>query len=340
MSLPALATFCRRLGTGLRAGADLVPLLHNESKYGPGRQRDAMQTLAEGARAGEQLSAIMESRRNFFPPLLIAMTRVGEATGRLERALLNLADHYDQRIKLRRAFVTSIAWPSIQLIIGLGVVSLLIWLMGILTPAGGGEMVDLLGFGLRGGEGVLIFWAYVACLFAIVAALAWGFANNIGGSQNLVPLFYLIPKLGPAIQTITLSRFSWTLALALDAGLDPIRSITLALDSTGSEYYRAGAKDAETAIRNGATLAGAMEATSVFPAEFIANVETAEISGTDAESIERLARDYDERASLATKTISGLATGIVWLSVAGFLIFMIFRILSVISGFYSDALSM
>ncbi len=40
------------------------------------------------------------------------------------------------------------------------------------------------------------------------------------------------------------------------------------------------------------------------------------------------------------KTISGLATGIVWFTVAGFLIFMIFRILMVIGGVYSDALSM
>ncbi len=340
MSLPALANFCRRLGTGLRAGADLVPLLHNEAKYGPARQRDAINVLAEGARQGEQLSAVMASRKDVFPPLLIAMTKVGEATGRLERTLLNLADHYDQRIKLRRAFITSITWPSIQLFLGICVVSLLIWLMGILRPAGGGEMPDLLGFGLSGEKGVLTFWAYLAVVFGIVGGLAWAFKNNIGGSQNLIPLLYLIPKLGPAIQTITLSRFCWTLALGLDAGLDPIRSVSLALDSTGSEYYRSGTKDAETAIRSGATLAGALQATSIFPGEFIVNVETAELSGTDAESIERIARDYDERAKLATKTISGLATGIVWFSVAGFLIFMIFRILSVVAGFYSDALSM
>ncbi len=290
MGLPALASFCRRLGIGLRAGADLIPLLHNESKHGPARQREAIRMLSEGAQRGEQLSAVMDSQKSVFPPLLIAMTRVGEATGRLERALLNLADHYDQRIKLRRAFVTSIAWPSIQLVMGLGVISLLIWLMGILSSPGG-DMPDLLGFGLTGTGGVLVFWAYIGLFFAIIGTLAWGFANNIGGSQNLIPLFYLIPKLGPAIQTITLSRFSWTLALALDAGLDPIRSIKLSLESTGSEYYRAGAKDAETAIRAGATLAGGLEATSVFPGEFIANVETAEISGTDAESIERLARE-------------------------------------------------
>ena len=220
---------------------DLVPLLHNEAKSGPAQQRDAINALADGARQGEQLSSIMEQRKNFFPALMISMTRLGEATGRLERALLNLADHYDQRIKLRRSFMQSIAWPAIQLFGGIVVVSLLIWIMGILTPAGGGEMADLLGFGLRGEKGVLVFWAYLAVFFGIIAALYWGFSRNIGGSQNLIPLFYLIPKLGSAVQTITLSRFAWTLALALDAGLDPIRSIALALDSTDSDYYRAGA---------------------------------------------------------------------------------------------------
>jgi type II secretory pathway component PulF len=338
MSLKAAANFCRRLGVGLRAGADLIPLLHNEGKSGPARQRDAINALAEGARQGEQLSSIMQRRKDFFPALLISMTRVGEATGRLERALLNLADHYDQRIKLRRAFMQSIAWPAIQLFGGIVVVSLLIWIMGILTPAGGGEMTDLLGFGLRGERGVLVFWGYLALFFGIIAALYWGFSRNIGGSQNLIRLFYLIPKLGSAVQTITLSRFAWTLALALDAGLDPIRSIALALDSTDSDYYRAGTQPSEDAIRSGETLAGALKSTDIFPDEFLLLVETAELSGTDSESIERLARDYDERAQLAMKTISGIATGVIWISVMGFLLFMIFRILMTISGFYSEAL--
>ena len=63
--------------------------------------------------------------------------------------------------------------------------------------------------------------------------------------QNVVPLIYMIPKLGAAIQTITISRFCWTMALALDSGLDPIRSIRLSLDSTDSEYYQSAADDAE-----------------------------------------------------------------------------------------------
>lgn len=325
MKLSAAATFCHRFGTGLKAGADLVRLLQSEANNASGAQRNAILKLVQGAKNGEHLSDVMEEEK-FFPPLMTAMVRVGEATGRMERALLTLADHYQHQLKSRRLFIQSIAWPALQLIAAILIISLLIYLMGILTPAGGGQMTDLLGFGLRGGSGVLKFWMYLAVVFGILGLMMWGYSRNVAGVQNLIPLVYMIPKVGSSIQTITIARFCWTLALALDAGLDPIRSIRLALDSTDSDYYRAGADDAEAAIRSGATLAGAIQATNLFPEDFIGRIEISEHSGTDAESMEYLAREYDERAKTAIKVLSGIATIIIRVTVILIFIFLIFRI--------------
>ena len=126
-----------------------------------------MWQLAEGAKRGENLSKVMAEQK-FFPPLMTAMTRVGEATGRLERALLSLGEHYQHQLQTRRMFVSSIAWPMLQLVAGILVISLLIYLMGVLVPAGGGEMTDMLGFGLRGGSGVLMFWLYLSIFFGTI----------------------------------------------------------------------------------------------------------------------------------------------------------------------------
>jgi type II secretory pathway component PulF len=281
----------------------------------------------------------MKQQRCFFPRLMVSLTRVGEDTGKLERTFLTLADHYDQRVALRRQFLSSIAWPAIQLTIGLGVISLFIYLMGVLTPAGGGQMADMLGFGLRGGSGVLIFWGYIACAVAIVWACYFAYRRNLGGVQNLIPLLYLVPKLGPSLQTITLSRFTRTLALALGSGLDPIRSVKLGLDSTDSDYYRSGGEVFESAVReSGETLAGGLRATELFPESFLHLVEVAELSGTESESIDHLADDYQERAKMATRTLSGVATGVVWVTVAGVLIFLILRLAMKIFGAYDQAL--
>lgn len=337
MKLKAAATFSRRFGTGIRAGVDLLLLLRSETKYGPNGQRAAMQALVDGAKNGEALNVVMAKQKPFFPGLMISMVKTGEVTGRLERTLFSLADHYDQQVKLRQSFIQSIAWPVLQLTMGIGVVSLLIWLMGILTPPGGGEMTDLLGLGLKGVSGVLKFWAVLALFFGIIAAVVWAFMRNIGGIQNTIPLLYMVPVFGKSLQTITLAKFAWTLSLALDAGLDPISSISLSLDSTDSDYYRSGEKTAEQAIRGGATLSDGLKATEIFPDEFLSQVDIAELSGTDSESIGRLAHDYSERAERAIKTIAGIFSLLIWLFVIGFMIFMIARIAMVILGGYAAA---
>lgn len=337
IKLSSSAKFCHRFGTGLKAGADLVRLLDSESQSGPANERQAMRLLCDGARRGEQLSTVMEQNQRYFPRLMTAMTRVGEATGKLDRTLLVLAAHFQQQLDTRRAFLSSVTFPLLQLFGGIMVVSLLIYLMGILVPAGGGEMADVLGFGLKGPSGVLTFWGYCGGVLAVIGAIVMAFFKNFGGIQNLAPLLYMIPKVGPSIQTITIARFCRTMSLALETGLDPIRAIDLSLDSTGSDYYRSASKDAESAIRSGSTLAGALQATSLFPADFISRVDISEHSGTDAESMDYLAVEYDERAKTAMKWLAGLATILIRGSIIAFFVFMIYRIGSTYIGAINGA---
>ena len=341
MGISAAGGFCRRMGTGLRAGADLMRLLNAEAKYGSPRQREAIGHVVESVSAGFSISDAMKQRRSFFPRLMISLVNVGEHTGKLERTFLTLAEHYENQVSLRRMFLTAIAWPMLQLIVGIGVISLVIYLMGILTPVSGGQMTDILGLGLRGPAGVLVFWCYIACVVAILWALYYGYQRNLGGVQNVIPLLYLIPKFGPSLQTITLSRFTRTLALGLESGLDPIRSVKLGLDSTDSDYYRSGAEVFESAVRDkGDTLAGGLRLTDLFPDPFLHLVEVAELSGTESESIDHLAVEYEERAKMAMKTLAGVATAIIWLAVAATLIFFIFRIAATYLGAINDAASM
>ncbi|MCD0462198.1 type II secretion system F family protein [Roseiconus lacunae] len=339
MPISAAGAFCRRLGVGLRAGASLLMLLEAETKYGSPRQKAALSELLEEIKSGFQIHEAMQKQSNFFPRLMIAMTHVGESTGKLERTFLTLAEHYEQQVKLRRQFMSSIAWPVIQLVLAIGVLSIVIWIMGILTPVGGGELTDILGLGLRGTSGVLVFWLYIACFAAIIAAVIYGFRQNLGGVHNLVPVLYLIPKLGPALQTITLARFTRILAIAIGAGLDPIRSVKLALASTGSDYYESGAETVKVAIQErGSTMSEALRLTDIFPDTFLQLVEVSELSGTESESIEHIADEYEARSQMAMRTISGIVTGVIWISVMGLLVFFIMRIAMVYVGNINSAL--
>ncbi|MEM6688849.1 MAG: type II secretion system F family protein, partial [Planctomycetota bacterium] len=210
-----------------------------------------------------------------------------------------------------------------------------ILLMGLLTPAGGGQMPDILGLGLRGGDGVIKLWSLLGVALLGIAIVLLCFKRNYFGIQNLAPVLYLIPYVGKRLQTITLSRFCQTFALALEVGLDPFRGITIAMDSTGSEYYRAASKDAHVAIREGASLSGALHAAAIFPDDFIARVDMAEHSGTDAESMNHLAREYREQAEMAIQFMAVAATMLVRLIVMCGIVYFILKI----AMFYVGALN-
>lgn len=326
MGLAAAMEFSRRVGTAFRAGVDIVSLCRAESRHGNGRHQQVMTEVADAVAHGSALAdAMQQAGSKYFPRLLLSMVHVGEQTGRLEQTLLQMAEHYRNQLSLRRLFLLGIAWPAVQLIAAIFVIGLLIWLIGTLQPAGGGEMFDPTGFGLRGTGGAMIYFAWVALIFSALALLYVAVRNNWFNLHAAVPLSYMIPKIGPAIQTITLARFCWTLSLALDSGLDPMRSVSLALDSTGSDYYRGESKTAASAIRDGNTLGEALAKTQLFPSDFLNSLEVAEISGTDAESLAALAAAYEERAKVAVRTLTGLATAAIWGLVAIALVTMILR---------------
>ncbi len=336
MSFSAAAAFCYRFGTGLHAGADILVLLESEGRIGSARQQAAIKQLIVGVKQGEQLHVLMGNDK-FFPGLMTTMVRVGELTGKLEYLLSLLSEHYQRQQQLRRGFFGAIAYPAFMLTAAIGIISLLIYLMGILTPPSGGQMTDLLGWGLRGGTGVLIFWGYLLLVFGILGGAVFCFFRNVAGVQNIVPLIYMIPKLGQSIQTITIARFCRALSIALGAGLEPTASIALALDATDSDYYRAARDDTEQAILEGATLSTALDRTRIFPDGFIGKIEIAEHSGTDSESIAFLAAEYDERAQRAMKVISRTISAVILVSVAFLLLYTMFRIMSVVFGFYEQA---
>ncbi len=338
MSMRNSANFCRRIGVGFRAGVDFLRLLDSESRHGTARQRGVMAAVHQSVRMGNQLHVAMKEQVTYFPPLMIAMTHAGEITGKLDRTMIALADYYEDRVKIFREFLGRIMWPMLQLFAAINILALLIYILGVLTPSTGGEMFDVTGFGLRGASGVATLYGYVFVVALMITAVIVAFRKNVAGVQNLIPILYRFPVFGEALQTITLARFCWTLALALDAGMDPIRSIQLGLDATDSDYYRSAKDEVEQSILSGSNISEALLATSVFPDEFITEVQVAEMSGTDAEALHHLAGQYDVRSKAAMRTIAGIASGLVWLLVVVAMIALLLRMIMRIGGAYSEAL--
>lgn len=330
LALSQTARMCRRLGSSLRAGLDVVRLLQRESEYGSSRYRREMAAVAQRVMAGSNLAEAMKASNGYFPPLLCELVDVGEQTGRLEAVLLRLAEHYEHVMKLRRIFLLGILWPALELTAAIGIVGILILVLGLIP----GETTV---FGLAGVSGLIIYLSWVAIIFAALGGLGYSIYRGwLGRWPHRVLL--AIPGVGRAIRTMALARFSWTLSMALNAGLDAGRSLWLALQSSQNSYYTRHAHVAVEVIGRGGQFHEALRSTGVFPDDFLSALSNAELSGTESESLERMSEEYQQRAESAFTTLTVLASSIIFgMVIVILVVLLLYLIMSLIAPYYQEA---
>ncbi len=320
-----LAEFLRRLGMSLESGIDIRKALASEVNRAAPSMRDEVESIQVDVAAGQSLTQAFSHCGDFFPPLVRELIDVGEQTGQLPEVLKQLHKHYEMRMELRRMFISGITWPMMQLGIALFVFGFLIWVAGFIESVTGSK-TDLLGLGLTGTRGLVIYLFFLAA----VAVGGWCFYRAIVlGKLWVAPIqraILKVPMLGGAMRTLAIARFAWTLQLATATALDVKRSLRLALNSTHHVEFTSQVAEVEAAIQRGREIHETLADTGAFPIEFIHAVQVGEESGRLTESLEILARQYQEESRRSLSILTQFAGYAVWAAVALVIILIIFRL--------------
>ncbi len=114
----ALARFTRTLGTMLKSGVPILDALNIVAKSSgnvivEGVVLDARASIAEGQTIAEPLA-----ETDLFPPMVVQMISVGEATGALDSMLEKIADFYDDEVDTAVAALTSMLEPMLMVFLG------------------------------------------------------------------------------------------------------------------------------------------------------------------------------------------------------------------------------
>ncbi len=333
-----LALLCRRLSTSLEAGIDIRRVFAREAtSHLPRAMRRHLEHISQSISGGQSLSEALEGTGDYFPPLFRALVRVGEQTGHLDSVFGQLAESYEYQEQLRREFMASIAWPMIELSLALVTVGLIIWITGFFADKKDltGQPIDLLGWGLKGTDGLIKYFAILGCIFVAVTALVQSIRRGVVWGRPLQRLALYIPKLGGALQTFALARMAWSMHITLGAGMDLLKALPLCLRSMQNATYTDHIASVTESVRRGETVTEALSATRVFPASFLDVIDVGERSGRLPESMVTVSRQYQDEARRALALITRIAGMGVWLMVAGLIAMLIFRIF----GFYMSQIN-
>lgn len=325
--LRELADLCGRLAASLEAGVDIRQTLAREcTAHLRPRLQGELAAVKQAVDRGSSLAEALDARGDFFPSMFRQLVAVGEEAGRLPDVLRRLAEHCELRLRLRREFLAAIAWPAVQLGLAIGVLGLAILVMGFLPPMPDtGKPFDIFGLGLYGFSGMMTFFAIVAVLIAGVVAVGVAVQRGLAWTAGMQRVLAAVPGLGRALRTLALARLTWALQLTLDAGMDLLRAVPLALRASAHAPYIEQSEPMVRALRSGRDLTSAMADTQAFPGDFLDAVQVGEESGRLPEQLAVLSRQYQDQARHALSVITQLAAVACWLIVAGAIVVFIFR---------------
>ena len=326
ISTKALAALCRRLGMSLQAGIDVRTVWTRETQQAHGPiARSRFRQIREAVNEGESLCEAIDRTGDYFPETFRALARIGEETGHLAETFSQLADHYEEQLKLRRILVSASTWPMIELGLALFVIGFLIGFMGVVNR-GSAEPIDPLGFGLVGAGGVAVYVTYLAIIAAGIVAVVYAIRRGVVWTRPIQRLLLRVPVLGKPLECVALSRLSWAMHLTLETGMELRRALRLSLESARNAQYTDHVASIDARVEAGDTIYEAFLATGAFPHHFLDSMRVGEQSGRLAESMELLSRQYREQAEAGFKALTVAGGFGIWLIVAAIIILFIFRL--------------
>jgi type IV pilus assembly protein PilC len=271
------AEFYHQLGQLTAAGLGVVNALEQLERHPPDHSyRMPIHRLRGELSDGLTLSESLQRTGSWLPALDMALIHAGEQSGRLDACFRLLADYYTDHARVSRQVLVDLAYPAFLFHFA---VFILLFLQFFAS-----------------GDWMLYLMKTVGVLVPIYAVIALGI--YAGQSRHSEPwraalevILHPVPVLGAARRSLALARLAASLEALLSAGVTVIEAWEMAATASGSPVLRQTVLGWRPLVQGGETPAEVVRASGRFPALFVNQYASGEISGKLDETLRRL-RDY------------------------------------------------
>jgi general secretion pathway protein F len=295
-----VTTFTRDLALLLKASArldDALELLASDADVG--RLRPVVARLRASVLAGESFASAVAAHPSLFPPMYIALVRVGEVSGTLDQVLEMLGAERARSEQMRRKLTDAMQYPLFVLI---AAVCVMLFFILFVLPQFSSVLQD---FGAKSDTALSIFIRLSDFLRANATPVLLSIALVITG------LWWLFRRPGTwsAVMSFvarTPSLFCRNLAVLLGSGVNLTATLRILVDImavTGNVTVWTTAADR---VRHGGKLSDALLASSNMPPMAIRMLRLGEETGQLPVLAGRVAEFYEAKLQRSLDRIVGI----------------------------------
>ncbi|MFC3040114.1 type II secretion system F family protein [Virgibacillus xinjiangensis] len=256
---------------------------------------------------GEALSDAASGHPKVFPPLLVNMIRAGEASGRLDEILNDMADYYEKTYRNKQRIISALLYPTV---VGVITIFMSIFLLVFIVPqfvsmfrSMGEELPAYTQFILEL-SGWMGSWWWVLLLFAASVFLAIRYMKQF---ERFVYQFDRLamkfPLLGALVHKGALARMTQTLSTLVSSSVPILQSLEITKNVVGNKVLQQALEEAEESLIQGESLAEPMKGNWAFPPLIVQMIQVGEKTGTLDQMLARTASFYEEEVEQLSSRI-------------------------------------
>ncbi|MCA9356510.1 type II secretion system F family protein [Candidatus Nomurabacteria bacterium] len=267
--------------------------------------------VAQDIQAGSSISGALAKHKDVFSNFYINMVKAGEESGKLTETFNFLAEYLDRQYALTSKTKNALIYPAFVILTFFAVMGLMFTMVipklseiikesGQDIPVYTKVVIGLSDFFVHYGIFVLIF-------LVGLGAYVYSLSRKEKGQIYLDSLKLSAPAFGKLYRKLYLARIADNLETMLASGIPIVRSLEITGDVVGSRTYQEIIKDAESSVKSGSSLSGALEKHNDYiPQIMIQMIKVGEETGALSNILKTLSNFYRREVNDAVDTLVGL----------------------------------
>jgi MSHA biogenesis protein MshG len=272
--------------------------------------KNVLKGLADHLESGQDLAMSMQYYPDVFTPLMISMIRVGQNSGHLDDAFLQLNEYLDLEGGTAKRIKSSLRYPlfvMFSIVIAVIIVDLFVIptfakvyaRAHIALPTLTVILINISNFFIDN-------WIILLAILIIIFFSAYRFLKSPKGHLLWHEYALKIPVVGIILKRITLLRFAQTFAITTNAGIPIVEGLSLVEQAVDNAYAQQEIHAMRDALQRGTSLTKAARSCNFFtPLEF-QMLAVSEETGELGPMLEHIAKFYQREVEYDLKRLNDI----------------------------------